>query len=112
VAQLKPFFAYRPPTDLVKRVASPPYDVVTSVQARELADGNRDSFLHVSRPEIDLPDATDEHADEVYAKGRHNLLALVERKALVRDQQRHLYVYAKKMGDHRQIGVVGGASVA
>jgi len=112
VAQLKPFFAYRPPTDLVKRVASPPYDVVTTVQARELADGNRDSFLHVSRPEIDLPDAADEHADEVYAKGRHNLLALVERKALVRDQQRHLYVYAQKMGDHRQIGVVGCASVA
>jgi uncharacterized protein (DUF1015 family) len=112
VADLRPFFAYRPPPDLVKRVAAPPYDVVTTQQAQSLAEGNRDSFLHVSRPEIDCPPGTDEHGDEVYAKGRENLLGLVERKVLKRDQQPHLYVYEQIMGQHRQIGVVGCASVA
>ena len=93
-------------------MAAPPYDVVTTAQARALAAGNEDSFLHVSRPEIDLPEGTDEHADEVYAQGKRNLLELVERKALLRDPDPHLYVYAQKMADHSQIGVVGCASVA
>jgi uncharacterized protein (DUF1015 family) len=92
-------------------VASPPYDVVSTEQARQLAEGNDDSFLHVSRPEIDLPAGTDEHADEVYAQGRRNLLEMVERKLLVRDDEPHLYVYAQRMGSHRQVGVVACASV-
>jgi len=91
-------------------VASPPYDVVTTAQARQLAAGNPDSFLHVSRPEIDLPEGTDEHADEVYARGRANLLDLVERKQLVQDAEPHLYIYAQQMGEHRQVGVVACAS--
>lgn len=97
-------------------MASPPYDVVTTAQARALAGDNPNSFLRVSRPEIDLPEGTDEHADEVYAKGRANLLDLVERKTLVRDEQPHLYVYAQSMpignGEpHRQVGIVACASV-
>jgi uncharacterized protein (DUF1015 family) len=94
------------------QVASPPYDVINTAEARALAAGNPASFLHVSRPEIDLPEGTDEHADEVYEKGAENLAALIEQHALVQDPEPHLYLYAQKMGDHRQIGVVGCASVA
>lgn len=86
--------------------------MVTTASARALAEGNPRSFLHVSRPEIDLPDGTDIHGDETYAKGRENLLALVENKDLVRDEEAHLYVYEQTMGDHRQVGVVACASVA
>ncbi len=110
MAEIRAFCAYRPAAERVKRVASPPYDVVTTAQARQLASGNPDSFLHVSRPEIDLPDGTDEHSDEVYAKGRANLLDLVERQQLVRDAEAHLYIYAQQMGEHRQVGVVACAS--
>ena len=85
--------------------------MVTTASARALAEGNPHSFLHVSRPEIDLPDGTDVHGDLTYAKGRENLLALVENEALVRDDAAHLYVYEQTMGDHRQVGVVACASV-
>jgi len=112
VAQLRPFAAYRPPPSAAVEVASPPYDVINTAEARALAAGNPASFLHVSRPEIDLPEGTDEHADEVYAKGAENLRDLIERRALVPDAEPHLYLYAQRMGDHRQIGVVGCASVA
>jgi uncharacterized protein (DUF1015 family) len=112
VADLRSFCAYRPPAELVQSVASPPYDVVSTVQAREMAADNPNSFLHVSRPEIDLPEGTDEHSDAVYAQGRRNLLTMVESKALVRDPDPRLYVYAQRMGEHRQIGVVACASVA
>lgn len=112
MAELRPFFALRPPAHRALAVASPPYDVVTTEQARALARGNPDSFLRVSRPEIDLPEGTDEHADEVYAQGKGNLLELVERGVLTRDTEPHIYVYAQQMGAHRQIGVVACATVA
>ena len=111
MALIRPFAAYRPPPSEAVRVASPPYDVINTAEARALAEGNPASFLHVSRPEIDLPEGTDDHADEVYLKGAENLAALVEGHALVADAEPHLYLYAQRMGDHRQIGVVGCASV-
>jgi uncharacterized protein (DUF1015 family) len=112
VAHLRPFAAYRPPPSEAVRVASPPYDVINTAEARALAEGNPASFLHVSRPEIDLPEGVDEHADEVYARGAENLAALVSQRALVQDPEPHLYLYAQRMGDHRQVGVVACASVA
>ncbi|MFO0590125.1 MAG: DUF1015 family protein [Polyangiaceae bacterium] len=112
MANVEPFQAYRPPQADAERVASPPYDVINTAEARDLARGNPKSFLHVSRPEIDLPEGVDEHADEVYAQGTKNLTALIAEGALVQDPEPHLYLYAQKMGDHRQIGVVGCASVA
>jgi uncharacterized protein (DUF1015 family) len=93
-------------------VASPPYDVISTAEARALAEGNPASFLHVSRPEIDLPVGTDDHDDAVYERGARNLAALIADGALVQDPDPHLYLYAQRMGDHRQIGVVGCASVA
>lgn len=112
MADLRPFRAYRPPPPIAARVASPPYDVISTAEARSLAAGNPVSFLHVSRPEIDLPEGTDEHDDAVYAMGARNLHALIADGSLVQDAEPHLYVYAQRMGDHRQVGVVACASVA
>jgi uncharacterized protein (DUF1015 family) len=108
---LRPFRALRPPAALAARVASPPYDVVSTAEARALAAGNRDSYLRVSRPEIDLPPGTDEHADEVYGQGKKNLDELVRRGVLVAEAAPRFFVYAQKMGKHRQVGLVACASV-
>jgi uncharacterized protein (DUF1015 family) len=112
VATVRPFSAFRPPPAVAKGVASPPYDVISTAEARALAEGNPSSFLHVSRPEIDLPEGTDEHDAAVYTQGAKNLTALVADGALAQDPEPHLYLYAQRMGDHRQVGVVGCASVA
>ncbi|GAO03677.1 DUF1015 domain-containing protein [Anaeromyxobacter sp. PSR-1] len=111
MATLSPFRALRPPAALAAQVASPPYDVVSTKEARALAAGNADSFLRVSRPEIDLPEGVDEHSDPVYAKGRENLEELVRRGVLRADPEPRFYVYAQRMGEHRQTGLVACASV-
>src|SRR5512136_538204 len=111
MATVRPFRALRPTRENAVRVASPPYDVVDTAEARALARGNPDSFLRVSRPEIDLPEGTDEHDASVYEKGRENLAELVRRGVLRQDAVPHLYVYAQRMGSHRQTGLVACASV-
>jgi uncharacterized protein (DUF1015 family) len=111
MAILRPFNALRPPAAIAARVASPPYDVVNTREARALAAGNPDSFLRVSRPEIDLVEGTDEHADEVYAKGKSNLDELVRRGVLKAEAGPRFFVYAQRMGAHRQVGLVACASV-
>ena len=111
MAIVRPFRALRPPSEAAVRVAAPPYDVVSTAEARALAAGNPDSYLHVSRPEIDLPEGTDEHADAVYAQGKTNLAALLARGVLRQDASPHFYVYAQRMGAHRQTGLVACASV-
>ncbi len=112
MADIRPFRAFRPPANLVDRIACPPYDVVSTPQARALADGKPESFLHVTRPEIDLPVGADVYSDEVYARGRANLLQMVTEHQLVQDQEPKLYIYGQRMGEHRQVGVVACASVA
>jgi uncharacterized protein (DUF1015 family) len=111
MAILAPFRALRPPAGLAARVAAPPYDVVSTREARALAAGNPESFLHVSRPEIGLPEGVDEHAPEVYAQGAANLAAFRERGVLRADPEPRLYVYAQRMGEHQQAGIVACASV-
>ncbi len=111
MAELRPFRALRPRPDLASKVASVPYDVVDTAEARELAAGNPHSFLHVVRPEIDLPPETDIHDDEVYEQAPRALARLVEDGSLLRDDDRALYLYRQIMGNHAQIGVVGCASV-
>lgn len=111
MAVLKPFRGVRPPKELVLKVAAPPYDVVSAAEARTYAQGNAHSFFHVSRPEIDLPEHVDEHADEVYRKGAENLRAFIERGWLKQDDVASFYVYRQRMGDHAQVGIVAGASV-
>ncbi len=121
MADLRPFRAFRPRPDIAERVAAPPYDVISTAEARALAEGNPFSFLHVSRPEIDLQEGVDEHSDEVYAKGRENLEALIADGVLVQDAEPRFYVYAQAMplpgsngtgAVHRQTGIVACAAVA
>ncbi len=108
---LKPIAGYRPSLAEAKNVPSPPYDVLNTAEAIELAKGNPSSFLHVIRPEIDLPEGTDLHADEVYAKGAENLNNMIRTGVLVKDDTPSLYIYRQVMGEHSQVGIVGGASV-
>ena len=111
MATVKPFRALRPAPEQAVRVASPPYDVIDTREARELARGNADSYLRVSRPEIDLPEGTDEHDERVHRQGHENLEEFVRRGVLRRDPEPRFYVYAQKMGQHRQTGLVACASV-
>jgi uncharacterized protein (DUF1015 family) len=92
-------------------VASPPYDVVDTAEARTLAAGNADSFLHVSRPEIDLPDGTDPSSEQTHLQGRAALADLVRRGVLAATDQPELLVYRQVMGDAVQTGVVACTSV-
>jgi len=108
---IQPFRALRADADRAAKVAAPPYDVLDTAEARALAADNPASFLHVSKPEIDLPDGTDPYAPEVYAKGRENLDRLVADGLLRREATPCLYLYRQVMGDHSQTGVVAAASV-
>ena len=111
MSQLKPFKAYRPKPELAGQVASVPYDVINTEEARQLAAGNPYSFLHVGRPEIDLPANTDIHADAVYAQGVKNLYRLIKEGTLFQESTPCLYIYQQRMGDHVQAGLVGLCSV-
>jgi len=115
MSRIKPFQGLRPLPDKAALVASPPYDVLSSQEAREMAQGNPLSFLHVIKPEIDLDPGVDLYADEVYAKGAENFEKLQSDGVLVRDEKPRLYVYSQRMRigdrDHVQIGVLAGASV-
>lgn len=111
MAIIHPFRALRPPAGLVAEVASVPYDVVNTEEARALAAGNPWSFLHVSRPEIDLPPGTDIYSDEVYKKAANNFRELTERCPLKMEQEPSLYLYRLIMGEQEQIGVVACCAV-
>ena len=108
---IQPFRAYRPKPELASRVASVPYDVVNTAEARQLADGNPYSFLHVCRPEIDLPEGIDEHEDRVYATGAENLKKYIAGGLLAREADDSLYIYQQRMGEHVQSGLVALCSV-
>jgi len=111
VAAIHPFRALRPPVDKVSEVAAVPYDVVNTEEARALAAGNPSSFLHVSRPEIDLPEGTDIYADEVYEKARENFERLKTEGTLEEESEPSLYIYRLRMGGHTQVGVAAAFSV-
>jgi uncharacterized protein (DUF1015 family) len=111
VVVIHPFPALRPPADKVAEVASPPYDVVSAEEARALAADNPLSFLHVSRPEIDLPAGTDIYSDAVYRKAAENFEKLIKECPLEEEKTPSIYIYSLKMGEHEQIGVVACCSV-
>jgi uncharacterized protein (DUF1015 family) len=111
MAIIKPFRGLRPPRNLAEKVAALPYDVMNVAEARAMAHGNCDSFLHVSRPEIDLPDDIDCHDEPVYQQGQQNLADFIRRGVLQQDQQECFYVYRQCMGSITQTGLVVCASV-
>ena len=109
---IRPFSGLRPAEGRAEEVVAPPYDVLSSDEARQRAAGRPWSFLHISKPEIDLPEGTDPHAAEVYAKAAENLQRMLQEGILARDERPFYYVYRLVMGEHSQIGLVAAASVA
>jgi uncharacterized protein (DUF1015 family) len=109
---IRPFRALRPAPGQGAAVAAPPYDVLNTEEARLRAAGKPSSFLHISKPEIDLPADTDPYAAAVYAKGAANLQALVKSGVLIRDARPCYYVYRLRMGSHQQTGIACIGSVA
>lgn len=110
MATVTPFAALRPDPKLAERVCELPYDVMSSEEAKVMADGNPLSFLRVSKPEIDLPEGTDLYSDAVYQKGRENFQKLIADGVLRRDPSPMFHLYRQVMGRHSQIGLVGLAS--
>ena len=110
MATLKPFAAYTPRPDLAAQICELPYDVMSSAEAREVAAGNPLSFLHVSKPEIDLPPGTDVYSPPVYARGAENLRRLIAQGALEQQAGPAYYLYRQIMGRHTQVGLVAAAS--
>ena len=111
MAIVKPFKGIRPPKDLVEQVASRPYDVLNSAEARAEAAGNEKSLYHIIKPEIDFPEGTDEHDPRVYGKAAENFLKFQEKGWLVQDKKECYYIYAQTMNGKTQYGLVVGAYV-
>jgi uncharacterized protein (DUF1015 family) len=111
MARIYPFCALRPPVDKVAEVASVPYDVVNTEEARALASDNEWSFLHVSRPEIDLPEGVNTYSEEVYAKAAENFARWQKAGVLQMDGEAGMFAYRQQMGEHIQTGVVACAAV-
>jgi len=109
---IRPFAGLRPAAGRAEDVVAPPYDVLSTAEARARAAGRPWSFLHISKPEIDLPEDTDPHASEVYEQAATNLKNMLQAGILVRDPEPCYYVYRLVMGEHRQTGLVAGASIA
>ena len=111
MAVVKPFRGLRPPRKYAKEVACLPYDVMNAEEATLMAEGKERSLLHITRSEIDLPEGTDVHSDEVYSKSVSNLALWRKKKWLVQDKNPKYYIYAQTMEGRTQYGIAGCASV-
>lgn len=111
MAKVKPFKGVRPPKQFIEEVASRPYDVLSSEEARAEAAGNPKSLYHIIKPEIDFAPGTDEHSPEVYEKAVANFKAFQEKGWLVQDPKENYYIYAQTMNGRTQYGLVVAANV-
>jgi uncharacterized protein (DUF1015 family) len=111
MANISPFKALRPRPELAKQVASRPYDVLNSKEAREEVVGNPYSFLHITKSEIDLPDDIDIHSAPVYEKAKENITAFMQRSILFREDKPCFYIYQLIMNGRSQTGLVAASSV-
>lgn len=111
MAKIKPFRGLRPPQELVTKVASLPYDVLNSEEARKEAEGNEKSLYHIIKPEIDFEPGTDEHDPKVYVKAVENFNMFQQKGWLVQDEKEHYYIYAQTMNGRTQYGIVIAAYV-
>ena len=111
MAKVKPFKGIRPPREMVEEVASRPYDVLNSEEARAEAAGNPKSLYHIIKPEIDFEPGTDEHDPRVYDRAVANFKAFRENGWLVQDAAPHYYIYAQTMDGRTQYGIVLAAWV-
>ncbi len=111
MAKVKPFKGLRPPREMVTEVASRPYDVLNSDEARAESEGNEKSLYHIIKPEIDFEPGTDEHDPKVYGKALANFEAFQRNGWLVQDNEEHYYIYAQTMNGRTQYGFVIAANV-
>ncbi len=111
MANIRPFRALRPQQQLVEQVATLPYDVMNTAEAKAMAEGNPNSFLHVSRAEIDLPQEVDIHSAAVYAKANENFRKLIADGVLVQEEKPCYYIYAQTMNGRRQFGIAACSSI-
>ncbi len=111
MAKVKPFRGIRPPKEMIEQVASRPYDVLNSEEARREAEGNPKSLYHIIKPEIDFEPGTDEHDPKVYDKAVDNFRRFRENGWLVQDEREHYYIYAQTMEGRTQYGIVIAANV-
>jgi len=111
MAVVKPFRGLRPPASIAKDLSCLPYDVMNTDEARKMAAGKECSLLHITRSEIDLPEGTDIHSEEVYKKSVENFREWQKRGWLVQDREPHFYIYAQTMEGRTQYGIAGCASV-
>lgn len=111
MAKISPFKALRPAAELAPKVASRPYDVLNSKEAKTEAQGNSYTFLHITKSEIDLPESVDIHSTEVYEKAKQNLNAFIQRNVLFRESKPCYYIYELVMNGRSQTGLVCGSSV-
>jgi len=108
---IRPFRGYRPRAEIVAQVAAPPYDVLSSQEAREIVAGNPLSFLRVTKAEVDLDSSVDIYSQPVYLKAKENLHKFIAEGYLIRDETPCFYIYQQQMGEHVQYGVMAGVSV-
>jgi uncharacterized protein (DUF1015 family) len=111
MADIRPFAAWRPAPEQTASVASPPYDVLNSDEAREMAADNPHTFLHVVKAEIDLAPEEAGNAEAVYARSSANFQAMAAEGVMLRDETPAIYIYRLTMGDHHQFGLAVGCSV-
>jgi uncharacterized protein (DUF1015 family) len=106
MVKLKKFKGFIPPKEVAPKLIAPPYDVVNTKEAREIAGDNEMNFLHVNRPDIEFPDGTDLYSQQVYDRARDNLKKFIDKGYLIQDKAARVYIYAQKMGSHIQYGIV------
>lgn len=111
MAKIKAFKALRPQQGLEEKIASRPYDVLNSEEARQEAKDNSYSFLRINKPEIDLPKDVAVYSEAVYRKGKENLDLFIKENWLMQDQKPQLYIYEQTMGNHSQKGLVATSSI-
>ncbi|MEP6726237.1 MAG: DUF1015 family protein [Bacteroidota bacterium] len=111
MATIVPFKALRPKPELAAKLASAPYDVLNSAEAKHEVKGNASSFLHITKAEVDLPDNTDTHSNEVYEKAKENLDAFIRKQILFRELKPCYYIYQLIMNGRSQTGLVCGSTV-
>jgi uncharacterized protein (DUF1015 family) len=111
MTNISPFKALRPKAELAAKVASRPYDVLNSAEAREEVKDNAYSFLHITKPEVDLPEGIDTHTKQVYEKAKENLEAFIRKEILYRESKPCYYIYQLIMNGRNQTGLVCGSSV-
>ena len=111
MALIKPFRGYRPPENLADKITSPPYDVMTSDEAREMVQNNNDSFLRIIKPEIDYNSGEEPLGDDLHNHAKNNLLYYIEKGNLVQDTNFCFYLYQITMGNHTQTGIMAAVSI-